>query len=84
MALFSFFKNLFKKESKELPITIDPEVVKKNEFQKVMETLSGPVTVEPVKEEEVKVEKKKKTAQPKAPKTTATKAKKQVTKKEKK
>lgn len=99
MALFSFFKNLFKKKNQELPVTIDLDVVKKTEVTEDV-SLFVPTSfpkrevnpefygvVEPIeKKEPIKIEKKKK-AQPKPAKEAsvkATKATKRAPKKEKK
>lgn len=85
MALFSFFKNLFKKKNQELPVTIDLDVVKKTEVTEDVSLLVptselGPVITPVEKKEPIKIEKKKK-AQPKPVKEAPAKAAKAATKK---
>lgn len=90
MALFSFFKNLFKKKNQELPVTIDLDVVKKSEATEDVSRFVFPKkevnpefygVVEPVeKKKPIKIEKKKK-AQPKPAKEAPAKAAKAATKK---
>lgn len=84
MALFSFFKNLFKKKNQELPVTIDLDVVKKTEVTEDVSLFVPTSELDPVvtpveKKEPIKIEKKKK-AQPKTAKETPAKATKTATK----